>query len=165
MSLNLLMIGCASQNYDFGAVGNDPTRIARLVDDLDRNESEGESKSEELYDIRMVPLVHTRLHVFSETDEEDSPAGFIEADIESFLPFFGFVNGSVSQYDLDSQLITRHRFDSSLWGAFRKERELIVTRSGHREKTRHTFLWLLSWWGTEKWYSAAGDALGIDVEP
>lgn len=165
LTLSLLMHGCASQNYDFGAVVNEPSRIARLVDDLENIEGDGDAKSEELYDIRIVPLVHSRLHVFSEADDEDAPAGFIEADIESYFPLFGFVNGTASQYDIDSQLITRHNFDSSLWGAFRKERELIVTRSGHREKTRHTFLWLLSWWGEEKWHPAAEVALGNEVEP
>jgi len=159
------MTGCATQNYDFAAVPNGPSRITQLVDDLDRVTGGGEAADEELYDISIVPLVHSRLHVFAEADEKDAPAGFVEADIDSYLPLFGFVNGTVSQYAENRDLITRHHFDSSLWGAFRKERELVVTRSGNREKTRHTFLWLLSWWGEEKWHPAAEVALGNAVEP
>jgi len=163
--LFLAMNGCASQNYDFAAVDNGASRITRLVDDLDRVRGVEEADDEELYDISIVPLLHSRLHVFAEADEEDAPAGFIEADIDSYLPLFGFVNGTVSQYGMDRRLITRHHFDSNLWGAFRKERELVVTRSGNREKTRHTFLWLLSWWGEEKWHPAADGALKNDAEP
>lgn len=165
LTLSLAMNGCASHNYDFTSITIESSRITQLVDGLDMAIGEEEERAEELYDISIVPLVHSRLHVFAQADGEDAPAEFIEADIDSYLPFFGFVNGTVSQYDIDKQLITRHNFDSSLWGAFRKERELVVTRSGNREKTRHTFLWLLSWWGEEKWHPADDVALGNDVEP
>lgn len=156
LTASFAMTGCATQNYDFAGVPNGSSRITQLVDDLDRITGEGKEADEELYDISIVPLVHSSLHIFAEADEEDEPAGFIEADIDSYLPLFGFVNGTVSQYAENRDFLTRHHFDSSLWGAFRKERELVVTRSGNREKTRHTFLWLLSWWGEEKWHPASG---------
>ncbi len=153
--VGFVMTGCATHNYDFAAVPNGPSRITRLVDDLDRLKVDGDAGGEELYDVGFDPLLHSRLHVFAKVDEEDTPAAFIEADIETCLPLFGFVNGSVSQYDENQQLLTRHDFDSNLWGAFRNQTELIATRAGHRAKTRYTFLWLFGWWGEETWHPAA----------
>ncbi len=158
------MSGCASQNYDFASVTNGPSRIKQLVADLEKVSGEG-AADEELYEISLLPLVHSHLHVFAEADEQDTPAEFIEADIDSYLPLFGFVNGTVSQYDENRDLLTRHEFDSSVWGAFRNERELVVTRSGNRERTRHTILWLFSWWGDETWHPAAEVTLRDERDP
>tara|TARA_A100001391_G_scaffold200327_1_gene184668 strand:- start:958 stop:1497 length:540 start_codon:yes stop_codon:yes gene_type:complete len=159
------MTGCASHNYDFAAAANSPARIAQLVDELDRVNADEEATEKELYEINLFPLVHSHLHVFAEGDEDDSPAEFIEAEIDSYLPLFGFVDGTVNQYDGDQQLITQHNFDSSLWGAFGKRRELITTPSGIRETTRHTFLWLFKWWGKEQWHTTDGVAHGDEAKP
>ncbi len=164
LTVSFAMMGCATQNYDFAAVPNGSSRISQLVDDLNKITQEGEAADEELYDLSIVPLVHSRLHVFTESDEEEAPAGFVEADINSYLPLFGFMNGTVSQYNVDRDLLTRYHFDSSLWGAFRTESELIVTPSGTRKKTRHTFLWLFGWWGQENWHPTDEVALGNEVK-
>ena len=164
LTAGFAMTGCATHNYDFSSVADGPARISMLIDDLDRAQGEERTAEEELYEISLVPLVHSHLHVFSEGDKEDSPAEYVEANIDSYLPLFGFVNGTVSQYDENQQLITRHDFDSSLWGAFGKHRELISTRSGIRERTRHRFLWLFRWWGEEKWHPADEVALGSKVQ-
>tara|TARA_R110002072_G_scaffold42064_19_gene118507 strand:- start:95358 stop:95897 length:540 start_codon:yes stop_codon:yes gene_type:complete len=161
----IAMTGCASHNYDFAAAANGPSRITQLVDELDRVNADEEASEKELYEINLFPLVHSHLHVFAEGDDEDSPAEFIEADIDSYLPLFGFVNGTISQYDGDQQLITQHDFDSSLWGAFGKHRELITTPSGIRETTRHTFLWLFKWQGKNRWHAITDLALGDEAKP
>jgi len=149
--LFLMLTGCAARNYNFEVAPQGPSRISQLVGDLDRLGSAPDEADDELYDVSLAPLLHSRLHVFARVEEEDTPAAFIEFDFESSFPLFGFVNGSVSRYDDEQHLLIRNDFNSAAWGAFRKERELVATSAGHREKTRHTFLWLFSWWGKETW--------------
>jgi hypothetical protein len=146
----LALTGCASQNYDFTAVTNSPSRVAILANDLDRVAHDTTNDNDELYDISVMPLIHSRLHVFAEADEKDQPAQYIEANIDSYLPLFAFVNSEFAQYNEHQELITRHEINSGLWGAFRKETELIVTPTGYLEKTRHTVFWMFSWWGDER---------------
>ena len=126
--------------------------------DLDRLEARGDASSGELYDLSIAPLLHSRLHVFARIDEEDTPAAFIEFDLRSSLPLFGFVNATVHRYDAEQHLLVRNELDSSGWGMFRREQERVATPAGHREKTRHTFLWLFSWWGKETWHLADDEA-------
>jgi len=147
----VLVTGCASHNYDFASLPEGETRVSLLASDLERLR-DSESTDDALYDFSVIPLVHSRLHTFSENDEAEGPAGFIEADVESSLPLFGFVDGEVSQYDENYQLIAHHDFDSALWGAFRNHREIVVTHGGTREQTRHTFLWFFNWSGKEQWH-------------
>lgn len=145
-----VLAGCASNNYDFARVPGGPDRVSRLVGDLQSSDGDDDA----LYEFSLVPLVHSHLHVFEEADEEDSPAEFVEADIETSLPLFGFVDGTVTQYGTDKRLLTRDEFDSSFWGAFGTHREFVATTAGVREKTRHTFLWLFKWSGEETWHPA-----------
>lgn len=145
------MTGCAAQNYHFKSTDHDRTRIGNMVDELDRHALDISTDEEELYAIKIVPLVHSQLHVFSEVQEDDDPAKYIEVEIESCLPLFGFFNGKFTQYDENQRLIDRHVIESNFWGAFRNETELVATPSGDRERTRHTVLWLFSWWGDERW--------------
>lgn len=149
--MGVLLTGCASRNYDFSQATAASARIASMTDELDRLRQDPCADEEELYDISLIPLVHSRLHVFAEQDEEDSEAKYIEADINSTLPLFAFANGTVSEYGEDEQLMQRNEFESNLWGAFREERTLTVTDEGRREKTRHTIFWIFSWWGNEVW--------------
>lgn len=146
-----MLTGCASRNYDFSQATTASARIADMTDELERLNHNPHADEEDLYDIRVFPLVHSELHVFAEQDEEDSDAKYIEADIESSLPLFAFANGTVSEYDGDAQLLRRNEFESNLWGAFREERKLTVTDEGRKEKTRHTIFWIFSWWGDEIW--------------
>jgi hypothetical protein len=156
----LALTGCAAHNYDFDAVTTGPSRITRLVADrADLTDAQGESE-EELYDFSMLPLVYSHLHVFSEEDDPSSPVKFVEADIDTYLPLFGFVNGTVSQYDQNQSLLTKHEFDSSLWGAFRNHSERIVSHAGTREQTHHTFLWIFSWTGKETWHPTPNTTIG-----
>lgn len=149
--MGVMLTGCASRNYDFSQATTASARVADMTDELERLKHIPHTDEEDLYDIRVFPLVHSELHVFAEQDEEDSDAKYIEADIESSLPLFAFANGTVSEYDDDAQLLRRNEFESNLWGAFREERKLTVTDEGRREKTRHTVFWIFSWWGDEIW--------------
>lgn len=151
ITTSLAMTGCASQNYDFTSTGSERSRITHMVDELEQFVQCPTTDEKELYEISVVPLVHSQLHVFAKSGEEQGPAEYVEAEIESCLPLFGFFNGKFTQYDEHQQLIVRHEIESNLWGAFRNETELVVTPSGDRERTRHTFLWLFSWWGKERW--------------
>lgn len=149
MTLGALLTGCASQNYDFSQATNASGRVASMSHELNRLQSDPTTDEDDLYDFSVIPLIHSRLHVFSEQDEEGSDAKFIEADLESTLPLFAFAHGRVSEYDEDEELLTRNEFKSTLWGAFREERKLTVTDEGWREKTKHTIFWIFSWWGDE----------------
>lgn len=162
--MGIMMTGCATHNYDFAAVTNGPSRITQLVDDLDRIAAEERIEDEELYDLSLVPFVHSQLHVFAEVNDEDTPAAFIEADIESSLPLFGFVNGKISRYDINQHILTQHDFDSNFWGAFRSHRAIVGTRAGNRETTRQTFLWLFNLSPRDMWHPAAEVAPGDSVE-
>lgn len=161
----LLLTGCAAHNYDFAATPDGPDRITQLVQGLDRLKAEENTEEDALYDVSFAPLIHNRLHVFAEAEDADSPAAYIESEFETCLPLFGFVNGTVSQYDINQRLLTRNDINSSLWGAFREERELVVTPVGTREKTRNTVLWLISWWDDEEWHPAAEVALDDNISP
>ena len=148
------MGGCASQNYDFALLEGDAQRVSRLVSDLESASSQEEASDDALYDLSVTPLVHSRLHVFAEADEEDEGAAYIEADLASFLPGFGFATGTVSRYDAEQRMLDRHVFDSGLWGAFRNHREITVSADGTRERTHHTFLWIFNWSGEEQFHPA-----------
>ncbi len=151
----LALTGCASHNYDFAAVAgaspDDPGRVAQLVADLDRQEQSSEESDDTLYDVSVFPLVHSELHVFARDDDADTPAAFVEADVAACLPLFGVVDATVTHYDDDHRLLSRHELDSTLWGAFRNHRETISTHAGQRQTTHHTFLWLFTWCGEERW--------------
>lgn len=157
----VLLTGCATHNYDFAGTTQGPERIKQLVAGLDRLKTQDNMEDDELYDVSFAPLVHNHLHVFAEVEEEGSPAAYIESEFQTCLPLFAFVNGTVSQYDGDQRLLTRNDFNSSLWGAFREERETIATPVGHRVRTRHTILWLISWWDDDQWHSE--EALTMSV--
>ena len=165
LAAGLVLTGCAAHNYDFAATPNDPDRISQLVEGLDRLKSQENAEEEELYDVSFAPLLHNHLHVFAEVQEEGSPAAFIESEFQTCLPLFAFVNGTVTQYDADQRMLTRNDFDSSLWGAFREEREIVATPVGHRERTRHTVLWLISWWDDEHWHLINDVALSDNLNP
>lgn len=144
------LFGCASQNYEFAGLPEGQTRIDCLVEDLEEMSLKS-NEAEDLYDFSVFPLVHSRLHLFEVSDDESAPAGYVEADVESSFPLFGFVDGEVSHYDQQRRLITRHEFGSALWGAFSDHRETVATVAGMRQRTRHTFLWIFSWDGEELW--------------
>ncbi len=164
LATGLVLTGCAAHNYDFAATPNEPDRITQLVEGLDLLRSQ-ENAEEELYDVSFAPLVHNHLHVFAEVQEEGSPAAYIESEFQTCLPLFAFVNGTVTQYDADHRLLTRNDFDSNFWGAFREEREVVATPVGNRERTRHTVLWLISWWDDELWHPQDEIAMGrTDIE-
>lgn len=148
------MGGCASQNYDFAALEGDATRVSRLVGDLESASSDEKTGDDALYDLSVTPFVHSRLHVFTEADGDDEGAAYIEADLASFLPVFGFATGTVSRYDAEQRMLDRHVFDSGLWGAFRNHREITVAADGTRERTHHTFLWIFNWSGEEQFRPA-----------
>jgi hypothetical protein len=160
----LAMTGCASNNYDFATTANGPSRINTLVENLDRTAKQGCVRRDSLYDLSITPFVHSRMQVFTRVDQETTPAAYIEADIDSRLPLFAFVHGTVSRYDQSQHLLTRHDFDSNLWGAFRCRRELVGTRAGNRETTRRTYLWLFTSTGKETWHPAAEVSPYDDLE-
>ena len=149
-----VMGGCAAHNYDFSSLGDDTKRVSHLIGGLESVSGDGEAGDDALYDVSLTPLVHSRLHVFAEADEDDEDASYIEADLASYLPVFGFATGTVSRYDSDQRLLDKHVFDSGFWGAFRNHREITMSDDGTRERTRHTFLWIFNWSSEEQFYPA-----------
>jgi len=137
--------GCSANNFNFNELSelSAHSRTERLGEALALGQTGGETR--DLYDMKMTPLLHTHLNVFARADEEGIPAGFVEADIDACLPFFGFVDATVNRYDHHHQMYEGHEFDSYFWGLFQKHRERIVTPTGMREKRTKRFLWLFSW--------------------
>ena len=146
---------CATSNYDFdelsGVSGH--ARATHLGEALVQETERG--RGGELYDMSMVPLARTHLNLFAEADEEGIPSGFVEADIDAYLPLFGFVDASVTRYDSDLELYEDHEFDSYLWGLFQSHRERVVTNLGLRETRTRRFLWLFSWRSSPSYLEAA----------
>ncbi|WP_428387301.1 hypothetical protein [Mucisphaera sp.] len=149
------LAGCSDRNYDFtSAAVNSPsssshaladsvTRAAKLAGDLEQLTAV-HPDDESLYDLKVLPLLHSELHVFGEEADETSGAAYVEADIASCLPLFAFVNAEVRQYDADYRLLTEHRFDSSLWGMFRTHREILMLDAGPEETTKQTYFWIFT---------------------
>lgn len=165
LATGFILTGCATHNYDFATSPNDPDRVAQLVEGLDRLEARGDPEDAELYEVSFAPLLHNQVHVFARAEEEGSPAVYTEWEFQTCLPLFAFVNGTVRQYDEDQRLLTRNDYESSLWGALSKEREVVATPVGHRERTRHTVLWLISWWGDEVWHPVDEAASADNLNP
>lgn len=139
------LASCASSNYDFG-VHSDVglhSRASDLAEDLALERQVG--SEEELYDVSVVPLAHSHLSVFAEVTDPDEPPGYVEADIDAYLPLFGIVDATVSRYSPDHRVYEHHEYDSYFWGLFQTHRELIDTQVGLREKRSKRLLWLLSW--------------------
>lgn len=140
--------GCASSNYDFTAAPSSPapTSTARadtLTAELNAL-TETQPDDDALYDLSVIPLLHSELHVFAEAEEDDAPAAYVEADLASCLPLFAFANGTVRQYDAEHRLLTENVFDSSFWGAFRNHHETVITQAGPLETHKRTVLWLFT---------------------
>jgi hypothetical protein len=149
--------GCATSNYDFDALSDasDDSRVERLSRDWDV-ENEG-GKDDGLYDISVLPLAHTSLNVFAESDEEGIPEGFVEADIDAYLPLFGILDVCIKRYDNDRRMYEQQDYNSYLWGLFQTHRELIDTEVGLREKKRGRFLWFFGWSSSPKYADQAGE--------
>ncbi len=150
--------GCALSNYDFDAMTEvaDTARVTQLYEGL---AAEGESG--ELYDIGVIPLARTHLTVFAESDDEDAPEGFVETEIDAYLPFFGFVDASVTRYDRDCKRYEHQEWDSFFWGLFQSHREQFDTRAGLREERTLRFLWLFDWRSSPT-YRAPGAEVSLE---
>lgn len=150
--LFLVATGCATSNFNFDELSeaSDSLRAERLGEALALEKEDGN-----LYDVNVTPLLHTHLNVFARTDEEGIPAGFVEADIDAYFPFFGFVDATVNRYDNDHQLYEGHEWDSYLWGLFQTHREQIATKVGLREKKTRRFLWFFSWRSSPEYVDVA----------
>ena len=151
--------GCATSNYDFDALSElgDQPRVARLSEAW-LLESDGES-AEGLYDVDVIPLAHTSLNVFAKADDEGIPEGFVEADIDAYLPFFGFLDLSIKRYDSAHRMYEQQEYNSYLWGLFQTQRELIDTSVGTREVKRRRFLWFFGWKSSPKYTDATSRPL------
>lgn len=146
-----LCAGCAASNYDFHELSSidGPARGARLSEDLLREQRDG--THDELYDIDVLPLARTHLSVFAESDDEGVPDGYVEADIDAYLPLFGIVDATVNRYDDERSLYEHHEFKSYLWGLFQTHREQVDTKHGLREKKMRRLLWLFGWRSSPKY--------------
>lgn len=144
-------VGCATSNHDFETLSRAGAerRAAQLSDVLDRKQALGEDK--ELYDVSVIPFARTRLNVFAASDDEDVPDGFVEADIDAYLPLFGFVDVTVRRYDTDRRMYESHEYDSYLWGLFQTYREQVDTEYGLRERQHRRLLWLFGWSSAPKY--------------
>ncbi|MEL6431638.1 MAG: hypothetical protein AAFP22_07980 [Planctomycetota bacterium] len=144
--------GCAFSNFDFAEISSlrGDARGARLAESL-ASEQEEKSDEEALYDVAMVPLARTRISVYSESDDNRVPEGHVEFDATAYLPFFGFVDATMTRYDERDECYERHEYDSYLWGLFSVHREEIDTQVGVRKQTKRTFLWLFDWSSSPKY--------------
>ncbi len=113
-----------------------------------------EGNQQDLYDIDVIPLARTHLHVFSEEDDESLPEGFVEADIDAYLPLFGIIDATVNRYDSDRRMYESHQFNSYLWGLFQTHREQVDTTVGLREKKTRRFLWFFVWRSSPKYFDS-----------
>ncbi|MGB0952980.1 MAG: hypothetical protein ACPG31_07130 [Planctomycetota bacterium] len=122
--------GCAMHNYDFDALSDldGSTRGARFKQDLEG--AMGEGDHEELFDIKVFPLAHTHLSVFTEERDHGIEEGYLEAKIDAYLPLFGIVDASFTRYDDDGQISEHHEHYSFLWGLFSSHLERVDTRLG-----------------------------------
>ena len=147
--------GCATNNYEFDALSGlgHQSRVSRLSKDWLLG-SNGESGTG-LYDLDVIPLAHTSLRVFDEADDEGIPEGFVEADIDAYLPFFGFLDLSIKRYDSTLKMYEQQEYNSYFWGLFQSHRELIDTAVGIREVKRRRFLWFFGWKSSPKYTDAA----------
>ncbi len=132
-------------NYDFDALSETSghARADHLSQALVLEKEKGQD--EELYDINIVPLVRSHVNVFDEADEEGIPDGFVEMDIDAYLPLFGFVDATVERSDSDRKVYERHDYNSYLWGLFQAHREQVDTKVGLRERKMRRLLWILRW--------------------
>lgn len=146
--------GCATSNYDFDALADvsGQSRVARMSEDWLLKNNGKEDKG--LYDIHVIPLAHTRLSVFAEADDEGIPEGFVEADIDAYLPLFGFLDVMIRRYDSDRRMYEQQEYSSYCWGLFQTHRELIDTAVGMREEKRRRFLWFFGWKSSPKYIDA-----------
>ena len=153
--VTVLGTGCMASNYDFGGISklSGRSRVERLAGELQRESQSREER--DLYDIQVIPLAHTSLNVFSESTDEKFPEGFVEADVDAYLPLFGVVDAEVSRYASDRELIERHKFKSYLWGLVQAYREQVNTSLGLRERTVRRFLWLFRWHSSPKYTEVA----------
>lgn len=147
-----LTTACSSSNYAFDALTKvrGQSRSAELAAEL--TEIEGDKP---LYDVTYVPLAHLDLHVYGPTDEDDDcPDGFVEANVQSALPLFGFVDGSLDKYDENHELYEHQEFESYFWGLFQRYNEEVATPQGLRRKRKSRILWILDWGGSTKYVEA-----------
>lgn len=147
--------GCATSNYDFDALSElgDQSQVSRLSEDwlLESNGRSGKA----LYDVDVIPLAHTSLNVFAKAEDEGIPEGFVEADIDAYLPFFGFLDLSIKRYDSTLKMYEQQEYNSYFWGLFQTHRESIDTAVGIREVKRRRFLWFFGWKSSPKYTDAA----------
>lgn len=143
--------GCATRNYDFDAMSgvDGSARAIRLTKDLALEIAEGDH--EELYDVKMIPLAHTHLNVFSESTDQGIEEGYVEADIDAYLPLFSIINAKITRYDGDRRLAEHHEFHSFLWGLYSSHLERVDTRLGMRETKERRFLWFFGWDSTPEY--------------
>ena len=164
--LLLPMLGaCATSNYAFEDIATlkGESRAMRLTSDLDEGILSGDEDA--LYDLKVIPFAHSRLAVFQETEQDGqgNPDGFVEADIEAYLPLFGILDVEVTRYTEDNRMSEHHEYNSYLWGIFQTHRELVDTRLGMRESRKKRFLWFFGWTSTPEYTrSPAQDAFVVN---
>ncbi len=144
--LVVALSGCAS-NYDFAATKSSDGRYdtLQMIDDLKKHRATAPANEKELYDFSYIPLIHTRLRVIAEVDDKTKPDKHIFTEIDSCLPFFGFMNAKVERFDKDKFRFESYEFRSRFWGLCTKLTERTPTPIGLREKTQSSFLWLFRW--------------------
>lgn len=153
--LCLLAVGCATSNYNFDALSDasELSRVERMGEALAEREANGQT--EDLHEVSMTPLLHTHLNVFGRSDDDGIPKGFVEADVNAYLPLFGVVDMKVNRYDDDLNEYESHNYDSYLWGLFQTHKERITTPVGLREEKTRRFLWFFVWRSAPKYVEVA----------
>ncbi len=143
--LCLVVTGCAASNYNFDVDpgASDFSRAQLLGQALVQKEADG--AGDDLHRMSMAPLLHTQLQVFARANEPGIPKGFVETEIDSYLPLFGFIDLTVNRYDENYEMYESHEYDSYLWGLFQTHKEQIATPVGLREKKTRRLFWFVGW--------------------
>lgn len=146
-----MLSGCVVDNYNFAKVRTEDlgARTERLARELvQQHDKDGDDS---LYDVTYIPLAHLDLHTFSAEDDSNYPGGYVEADVESYLPLASFLDMKITRYDQDHKPYEEHEYKSYFWGLFAKHKERIATTRGLRKRSSYRLLWFIPWGGSAQY--------------
>lgn len=136
--LAMALSSCVTSNFDFTTLDAGPSaaRSSALLDGL-------LAEDDTLTDLTYVPLVHMDYQAFAIEKDESYPDGFIEVDLEAYLPLFALFDSSLTRYDDEGEVYEQHDHKAFLWGLYSSRREQIATEKGVRTRTTGRLLWFI----------------------
>lgn len=152
LAIGLLAMGlssCVTSNFDFTALDAGPSaaRSSALLDGL-------QAEDDTLTDLTYVPLVHMDYQAFAIEKDESYPDGFLEVDLEAYLPLFALFDSSLTRYDDEGEVYEQHDHKAFLWGLYSSRREQIATEKGVRRCDTGRLLWFIRLGGSPSYTDA-----------